>query len=216
MSIAQLLDEISKSPSTDVFFNPYAPPFPDNAIRLHNLKRYLQQMLERQPNTLMLMEAPGYRGCRLTGIPVTSRKIMLESLPDLPIFGSEQGFTDTHDPGFEAFYNEQSATILWPAIRDVLRQKGANHLPLLWNSFPFHPHKSGQILSNRKPKVSEIQAFGLPLLEKILLLYQPKNLLAVGNVAHETFQRLGYNSHKLRHPAQGGKNDFISGLNQYL
>ena len=68
---------------------------------------------------LLLMEAPGYRGCRLTGVPVTSRKVLLEGAPALDIFGRQAGFRDVADVGFERVYGEQSATIVWNTLSDL-------------------------------------------------------------------------------------------------
>ena len=70
-------------------------------------------MAARAPRTLLVMEAPGYRGCRLTGVPVTSRKVLLEGVPALQIFGAAAGYRDVADAGFERVYSEQSATIVW-------------------------------------------------------------------------------------------------------
>ena len=101
--------------------NQYAAGNANNAIRRHNLRLYLREMSARNPDSLLLMEAPGYRGCRLTGIPVTSRKIMLAGAPDLNMFGQDAGFRDSCDAGFERVYGEQSATILWRTLGGFTR-----------------------------------------------------------------------------------------------
>jgi hypothetical protein len=38
----------------------------------------------------------------------------------------------------------------------------------------------------------------------------------VGNVAHNTMIGMGINSVKVRHPAQGGKHDFVNGMTKLL
>lgn len=37
----------------------------------HNLSIYIERMLEIKPTILFMGEAPGYRGCGITGIPFT-------------------------------------------------------------------------------------------------------------------------------------------------
>lgn len=190
-------------------YNEYARGNADNAIRRANLRLYLRAMAAVRPQTLLMMEAPGYRGCRLTGVPVTSRKVLLEGVPALRFFGAEAGFRDVADAGFERVYGEQSATIVWSTLAQL------NALPFIWNSFPFHPHRAGQPLSNRKPRKSETE-LGAAFLLRLLQLWRFKQVIAVGNVAFETLGKLGVDCHKVRHPAQGGKNDFVAGLSALL
>ena len=190
-------------------FNEYAPGDENNAIRRQNLRLYLRAMAARRPRTLLVMEAPGYRGCRLTGVPVTSRKVMLEGVPALNIFGREAGYRDVADLGFERVYGEQSATIVWKALADL----GA--LPLIWNTFPFHPHQVGKPNSNRKPRAAEIE-IGVVFLRQLLDIWRFEQVIAVGNVAYETLRGQGLSCRKLRHPAHGGKNDFVAGLTALL
>ena len=85
--ITQLITDLASETFGADVFNEYAAGDADNALRRANLERYLLTMAEIQPKILMLMEAPGYRGCRLTGVPVTSRKILQEGLPSLGLFG---------------------------------------------------------------------------------------------------------------------------------
>ncbi|MCA9895516.1 MAG: uracil-DNA glycosylase, partial [Anaerolineae bacterium] len=178
-------------------------------IRRENFRLYLRHMQARRPKTMLVMEAPGYRGCRLTGVPVTSRKVLLEGVPELDFFGEEKGYHLTHDPEFENVYGEQSATIVWGTLAQL------GHLPLIWNTFPFHPHKAGKPLTNRPPRAPE-KALGAHFLEAMLTLFQPKQVIAIGNVAHDTLSKIGLECAKVRHPAQGGKNDFVAGLTELL
>ena len=190
-------------------FNQYAFGSADNAIRRQNLRLYLQLMATQKPSALLLMEAPGYRGCRLTGIPVTSRKIMLEAVPALNIFGAEMGFRDVTDAGFEAVYGEQSATIVWTALAEL------GVLPFIWNAFPFHPHQPGTVRSNRKPRRGELDC-GMGFARQIMALWTFDQVIAVGNVAYDSLGRMGITPEKVRHPAQGGKRDFVAGLRKLL
>ena len=207
--IDALIRDLSQTRLSADAFNEYAPGNADNAIRCANLRLYLSAMAARKPRTLLVMEAPGYRGCRLTGVPVTSRKVLLEGLPALGFFGAEAGYRDVADAGFERVYGEQSATIVW----NTLAQLGA--LPFIWNTFPFHPHKTGHPLSNRKPRGAETE-LGSGFLLRILELWRFQQVIAVGNVAYETLGVLGIDCSKVRHPAHGGKNDFVAGLSALL
>lgn len=205
MQLDTLITTLANAPTTDDAYNEYAPEHPNNAIRRANLKLYLQIMAERMPAKMMVMEAPGYRGCRLTGVPVTSRKILLEGVPELDMFGVEKGFQDTDEAGFEKVYGEQSATIVWGTLADL------GKLPFIWNTFPFHPHKAGKPLTNRKPRKPETQ-FGAEILARVMDLFAFEQVIAIGNVAYDTLTGIGVDCTKVRHPAQGGKNDFVDGM----
>lgn len=209
ISVAHLIQNLAEAKTAPDAYNEYAHNNPNNAIRRANLKLYLESMLERSPRIMLVMEAPGYRGCRLTGVPVTSRKILLEGLPELDFYGKHKGFRDTDEIGFEKVYSEQSATIVWGTLAAL------NVLPFIWNSFPFHPHKADQPLSNRKPRKSETSQ-GAIFLRQVMSLFDFKQVIAVGNVAHDSLQEIGITCDKVRHPAQGGKNDFVAGLTALL
>ena len=189
--------------------NQYAAGSADNAIRRENLRLYLRAMATRSPSALLLMEAPGYRGCRLTGVPVTSRKVLLEGAPALDMFGAGAGYRDTRDACFERVYGEQSATIVWGALADM------RALPLIWNAFPFHPHKAGKPLSNRRPRRDELK-LGAGFLARLLQMWDFERVIAVGNIAADTLRSLQIPYAKVRHPAHGGKNDFVRGLREQL
>ncbi len=189
--------------------NEYALGPAVNAIRRANLRRYLAAMQARKPGTLLVMEAPGYRGCRLTGVPVTSRKLLLNGVPGLDLFGVEHGFQDVPEAGFERIQGEQSATIVWGTLSEL------GQVPLIWNTYPFHPHRPGEALTNRRPRASEI-ALGQPFLNAIIAHFMPAQIIAIGNVAHESLSSMGIDCVKVRHPAQGGKNDFVAGLTALL
>ena len=210
-AIDQLITDLANfQPEGDDVFNQYqVNGDPNNAFRRANFSRYLHEMAQRQPQTLMVMEAPGYRGSRLTGVPVTSRKVLLEGIPELDMFGTENGYQNVTDAGFENAYGEQSATIVWNTLAEL------KHVPLIWNTFPFHPCQSGKPRTNRRPRKTET-ALGSIFLRHIIELFQPQTVIAVGNVAHETLLGMGIDCAKVRHPAQGGKNDFVAGLMKLL
>jgi len=69
----RLLNELSQRKSSESVFNQYQ----DKSI-LNNLKAYMKYLLQYKPDVLLIGEAPGYRGCRLTGIPFTSGDVITE------------------------------------------------------------------------------------------------------------------------------------------
>lgn len=204
-----LLDALSRSAPAASVYNPYAYGNPYNDLRRANLRQYLQEMAARAPSALLVMEAPGYRGCRLTGVPVTSRRLLLEGVPSLGVLGGARGYQDVPEPDFAHIQGEQSATIVW----GTLAQLGI--VPLIWNAFPFHPHRPQQPLTNRAPRKDEV-ALGRSFLQALLRLYQPAKVIAVGRIAESALGALGVAHHAVRHPSQGGKNDFIKGLQTWL
>lgn len=208
-NIDHFIEALSTAEVSEDTCNEYAGSSSDATIRRANLKRYLLDMIQRHPKVLLVMEAPGYRGCRLTGVPVTSRKILLEGLPELELFGEAHGYQNTADAGFENIYGEQSATIVWSTLTQLRR------VPLIWNTYPFHPHKPDLPRSNRKPRKPETD-LGADYLRFIIRFYKPEVIVAVGNVAHNTMTGMGINCLKVRHPAQGGKAEFVSGLYKIL
>ncbi len=190
-------------------FNPYATQSITlnsfNQIRHHNLRLYLQQMARLAPKTLLVGEAPGYRGCRLTGIPFVSPAILKTGIKSHHLFGEENGFQSA--PEWTNIQHEASSTMVWRGI------EGATTLPLLWNAFPFHPHKSQNQQSNRTPTGREL-ALGRPFLNRLLKLFRITAVIAVGNKADDALSRWHVPHRKIRHPSHGGKAKFMSGLKQ--
>lgn len=203
-SIAALVELIAALPGSERLFNPYAPIGEAAAdIRRANLTRYLADMLARRPRVLMLFEAPGYRGCALSGVPVTSERIMLAGIPKWGLFS--EGYVPTS--GQPDGVAEMTASILWNALVEY-----APEPPLIWNAAPLHPHRPGQPHSNRAPAVAE-REMGLDFIQSVLGLFgEFQTVLGVGRTAQAALARLGRPAIPLRHPSQGGKAEFIAGL----
>ena len=166
-----------------------------NAIRRRNLKRYLEEMDAIGPDTLLVGEAPSYRGGRLTGIAFLSERIMLDLL------GPRYRKATTGDE----LSTEASATMVWSVIREM------HPRPLLWNAFPFHPFHRGNPRSNRVPDKSEID-IGQHFLRALIRLYGFRNVVAIGNQAAQSLTRMDIAHEKVRHPSQGGKTKFVAGM----
>jgi uracil-DNA glycosylase len=94
------------------------------AERRERLAAYLDS--RASANYLLVGEAPGYRGARISGIPFTSERLLTG-----------------HGPA------EATATI----VHRVLRELEVDHDVLLWNIVPTHP---GTEASNRAPTRREV------------------------------------------------------------
>jgi len=185
-------------------FNPYHginpavdQPRADH-IRRENLGRYLESFT-LWPDWLVIGEAPGWRGCRFSGVPFTS-EVQLSG--GLPFCGSPSSLGDQP-------FAETTATVFWQVMR-------AYHPRfLVWNSLPFHPHHLGQPLTNRTPTLSEIHLGG-EVLRRLVVLVQPQQVIAVGRSAQSALQRLGIAAIALRHPGHGGVKTFEAGMQAIL
>jgi len=98
-------------------------------IRRDRLLAYLRS---RESAPLLLVgEAAGYRGARVSGIPFTSERQLIGRGPA-----------------------EASATV----VHRVLAELGLEERVLLWNVVPTHPHLPGRPETNRQPTRVEIAA----------------------------------------------------------
>jgi hypothetical protein len=201
-AVDTLVADLAALPGSERLFNPYAPEHHGAAIRRANLSRYLADMARRAPRVLMLFEAPGYRGCALSGIPATSERIMLKGVDKWDLFGAGYRKTSDNPQGVA----EMTATILWGALAEHAAQP-----PLIWNTVPLHPHKPGERRSNRTPTVAE-QRLGGEFIGRVLEIFPVELMLGVGRKAQRTLAELGIDHLPLRHPSQGGKAEFVEGL----
>ena len=103
-------------------FNQYA----DSQLRRDRLETYLAERAGAP--MLLVAEAPGYRGARMSGIPLTSERQLTGAGPA-----------------------EATATI----VHRTLAELGLTGQVLLWNLVPTHP---GTATSNRAPTRGEIEA----------------------------------------------------------
>jgi uracil-DNA glycosylase len=186
------------------FFNHSVPA---NELRCRNLEIYLQEMLDRRPGVLLVGEAPGFRGMRITGVPFTNRTIFEGPANSFGLFGPGKGYV--LPPEAAGVAAEPTATVMWQVLEEV------GLLPLLWSAFPWHPHQPGKPLSNRTPRPSETK-LGTPFWQDLAELFGISSIVAVGNVAQHSLQRSGLNAPKIRHPAHGGRDGFKRGLEQLL
>jgi len=193
--LRELLDILSKRESSEIGFNQYQ----DKDI-LNNLRLYLSYLIRNNPKILLIGEAPGYRGCRLTGIPFTSGVVIKNAKHKIfKEIGSE---IKLHQVVYE-----NTAAILWDFLGNEMP------VPILWNAFPFHPHERGMHESNRKPNVQEL-AEGKIYLKIVYDIFKPKKLCSLGRVGEIKLRELFPTEETIyiRHPSRGGKKNFINGM----
>lgn len=194
-----LLQSLYKRESSNTVFNQYA-----NKYILNNLRLYLDYIYRKNSRILLVGEAPGYYGCRQTGIPFTSGAIIQEAKHGLfQEIGEEIVLSGK--------MSENTATIFWDCICNF------SAVPVIWNTFPFHPHQSRLPEKNRKPNSIEITE-GKEYLNIIYEIFKPKMLCAIGRTAERVLGELFPldNPIYIRHPSHGGKRDFVEGIQNIL
>jgi uracil-DNA glycosylase len=130
--VRALVDDLARA-EIGATFNQYA----ESPRLTGRLRAYLESRA-RAP-VLLVGEAAGYRGARISGLPFTSER-QLSGTP----------------PG------EASATI----VHRLLAELGLEGDVLLWNLVPTHPHLRDEPESNRRPTRGEIDA-GRPYVERL-------------------------------------------------
>ncbi len=198
------LAAVETGPGCTNFFDHTAP---ENAKRRQNLSLYLQELRERSPKVLLVGEAPGFRGMRITGVPFTNRTILEGPANSFGLFGPGKGYVLPADA--EGVAAEPTATVMWEVLAEL------EFLPVLWSACPWHTHALGRPLSNRTPTASEA-ALGTPFWQALARLFEIRTLVAVGNVAHKSLLRSGLEAPKIRHPAHGGRSGFKRGLEELI
>lgn len=191
---------LQRRASRDQAYNPYKDPH-----LLNNLKHYFEYLYNLDQNHILLIgEAPGYTGCRLTGIPFSSAKLIEESLHPL--------FTHLRDKiVLEKSESEKTAGIVWEEL------EGRDIIPIFWNAFPFHPFKKGNQRTNRAPTAKEVEE-GQWYIKELIKRFQPTTIAAIGRKGEIALQKLQIESEVkyIRHPSYGGKPDFIKHINEVM
>jgi uracil-DNA glycosylase len=188
-------------------FNPWTDHDPDTDNHpdapKHRLAR-LKAHLIPHARYLLVGEAPGYQGCKVTGIPFTSERLILEST--IPRIGAPHSRLSTRPRP----WSEPSATIVWGTLHEL----GIADEAILWNAYPWHPHKPGNRYSNRTPTTPERIA-GLTALRALLNAYPDIRVFAVGRNAEAALNVIGQSSTPLRHPSMGGATAFRQQLRRH-
>jgi len=180
--------------------------------RLATVRRYLAHY--RPPNRcdmLLVAEAFGYRGGRVTGVPLTSEAV-IEAHPRFrQCFAT---LVDAYVPCRElgAQRTESTASIVWRLFDDL----ALDVVPCCWNIVPVHPYDPhAGPWSNRPPTRREIDA-GAPFAVDLIDLLHPRVIVAVGKCASRGLSKAGIDHITVRHPSQGGANLFREQMRNIL
>jgi uracil-DNA glycosylase len=165
----------------------------EGRLRRSNLQRYLER-LGPAADTLLVAEAPGWRGMTNTGIPFTSMR--------------ELG------PGYSA---PPEPTAPWEASSRVVQAALSDWTgpqPVAWAIFPHHPFAAPDRRTNRTPRPAEVRSgapVALALLEALGGVERVR-VVAVGRKAQGALAPAGIEAIAVRHPAQGGATQFTEQL----
>jgi uracil-DNA glycosylase len=176
-------------------------------MRADNLWAYLADRTGAR--IALIGEAPGYNGCRFTGIPFTC-EAQLVAWGD-PRYRPTSLRSNRREPSAIAvwqilFGGPISGRLRYPAEASASTDALASDVAL-WNAFPWHPHVPGRPMTNRRPTAVEIRA-GSEALALFLQWLQPERVVAVGRVAERALTALGVAATYVRHPSHGGRPSF--------
>ena len=201
MSPGAFVDALAELRLRDCF-NPYSdtyPPFDVKdapAIRRANLTSILEAAVSLPVEELWVGLELGHNGGRRTGLAMTDDH-------NLPAHGSRFGVGEKLQRATRAGpVKELTAGVVWEALSAI------RCTVFLWNVVPVHPHRPGEPLSNRRHTAAE-RSRSLPHLEALIDLLKPQKMVAVGRDASSALARHGFPHVHVRHPAFGGKRDFL-------
>jgi uracil-DNA glycosylase len=122
--LGALVDELAAAQIGETF-NQYRR----SRLRRERLAAYLESRARAE--IVLVGEAAGYRGARVSGIPFTSERQLTGAGPA-----------------------EASATIVHRVLADLRLEENV----LLWNVVPTHPHEPGRAYTNRRPTRGEVES----------------------------------------------------------
>ena len=174
---------------------------------------------------VVVAEAVGYQGGRFSGIAMTCERMLLGHHPTikavqvipptLPMHGRTSRIDSpciAKQTQREKGFNEPTDTVVWG---ELVENQISPNVIYLWNIFPFHPHKEGVPLSNRTPTETELQA-GWVYTRQLLALNGQAIVVAVGKKAAHILGTFGVDAITLRHPANGGANQYREGFRRLI
>lgn len=165
----------------------------------------LAQHLDCSPRFVMFGEAPGYAGCRYTGVAFTSERLVMDGA--IPRVSRAPGRLTTRQLRF----SEPSATIVW----DTLYQMGESFAEqvVLWNALQLHPFKPEKgPHSNREPEPGEL-VHGRASAILLRHAFPDAKIVAIGRKAELMLAQAGIVAEAaIRHPSNGGKPEFVEGM----
>lgn len=207
LSLANRLIETLPSGQPGLF-NPWKDKCPHDAAGngpVEKLDR-LSLHLNCDPEFILAGEAPGYQGCRYSGIAFTSERLLGEgAIPRIPALA---GRLSTRRLPF----SEPSATIVWK----TLYRLGIAERTILWNAMQLHPYRPDNLWSNRTPSPAEI-SLGEPALRLLIEAFPSAKIIAVGKKSEGLLREMAIPiAGSVRHPANGGATEFAVGLKNMM
>jgi len=191
-------------PAAENIFNPWCDVDHGTDLRRDAARqriRRLQAHLRGDIEYVLVGEAAGYQGCKVSGIPFTSERLILAG--QIPrVAAAAARLSSRGRP-----WSEPSATTVWKTLYAL----GIAERTALWNAYPWHPHKPDNPHSNRTPTRTERSA-GVTVLEAFLRLFPGARVFAVGRNAERSLAELGIQCAALRHPSMGGAVEFAAQL----
>ena len=207
LSLARSFIETLPS-GVDGLFNPWRDHCPHDAAGngpTEKLNR-LALHLDCNPEFILAGEAPGYQGCRYSGIAFTSERLLGEgSIPRIPALACR--LSTRRLP-----FSEPSATIVWK----TLYRLGIAERTILWNAMQLHPYRPDNLWSNRTPTPDEI-SLGEPAMQMLIEAFPAARIVAVGKKSEGLLREMDIPiTGSVRHPANGGATQFAAGLKDLM
>ncbi len=194
--IRQFVNHLARRGKRPQTFNPYKNP-----DLVANLFHYLVTVKKINSRPVLLVgEALGFKGGRLTGIPFSCGDIFTRfNHPLLAELKSKLNLSTRE--------SENTATMVW----EYLTEK--QQTPIFWNAFPFHPYQVRRPKTNRAPTNKEVEQ-GSRYLKQLADIFQPPIIAGIGRKGQLAAQKAFPNQsiQRIRHPSFGGKREFIQGM----
>jgi hypothetical protein len=199
--IINFIDEISQYESQKNYTNLYFGNSIESQKRKENLELYLNLISKNNSKVLLLGEASGYKGCRNTGIAFTCEHTLKTHS-----FFKDSNFSTINEINYE---KEYSASFVWRELSNF------KNYPLIWNIFPFHPHKIDNIKSNRTPKIFELNE-GVKITQKLMEIFDIEYIICIGRKSEKMIKNINIKYDYVRHPSMGGAKAFQNQINKLL
>lgn len=181
-------------------FNPYCDKCEvfdrENApsIRTKNLLTIFDALKDKPSVDLWVGRDLGYRGGRRTGLALTDEY-------SLDLYAMHLGLPQLQRATSGPPVKERTAANIFEILSVLAR-------PILtWNVFPFHPHRSDNVFSNRQHSASEAK-LGFSFLQELVEIFPVNRIVAIGNDAARWTTQLRGEHLQVRHPSYGGQTEF--------